>query len=301
MSEAHDPRTRTMGLAEGLVRTARPRQWLKNGLVFAAPAAGGLLDDGVAMRHAVVTFVAFCLGASGLYFINDARDVEEDRLHPRKSRRPVAAGAVPVRLAAVLGVVAVAGALALAGLATNADTFLVLALYLGESILYTLWLKHEFVLDIALVATGFLLRAIAGGVATGANPSKWFLLAVSFGSLFVIAGKRLSEFVVLGEDRGDHRRALRGYSEQSLRSIVTMAATALLLTYCLWAFEQSEIAGHPILHQITIAPFLVAVLRYLVDVCAGNAGAPEEALLRDPVVLVSGTAWVALYLAAVYT
>ena len=291
---------RTMSLAEGLLRTARPRQWLKNGLVFAAPAAGGLLGHGAVVRPAIVTFVAFCLGASGLYFINDARDVEEDRRHPRKSQRPIAAGAVPVGLAAVIGMVAVALALALALLALNAKTCIVLAIYLVESILYTLWLKHEFVLDIALVATGFLLRAVAGGVATGADPSKWFLLAVSFGSLFVIAGKRLSEFVVLGEDREQHRRALRGYSEQSLRSIVTLAATALLLTYCLWAFEQSELAVHPILHQVTIAPFLVAVLRYLVDVCAGNAGAPEEALLRDPVVLLSGLTWGGLYLAAVY-
>jgi decaprenyl-phosphate phosphoribosyltransferase len=284
----------------GFFRTARPRQWLKNLLVFAAPAAGGVLDQRDVLVNAVVMFIAFSLGASGLYFVNDAVDVESDRLHPRKSQRPIASGVIGVQTGLLTGVVlCVLGGL-IALLAVSPRAAGVLAIYLVLSLSYSFWLKHEAVLDIALVASGFLLRAIAGGVATDVELSRWFLLSVSFGSLFVVTGKRLAEFLKLGEDRSAHRRTLGTYTEASLRLIVGLAATSMVLTYCLWAFEDASRGEHPVLHQLTIAPFLIASLRYLVDVSAGEAGEPEEALLGDPVVLVAGATWVFLYLWAVY-
>jgi decaprenyl-phosphate phosphoribosyltransferase len=296
---ASSPGTSTTGLVRGLVRLARPRQWLKNLLVFAAPAAAGVLTHGDVLARTLVAFVALCCGASGLYYINDARDVDEDRRHPRKRLRPVASGVVPVRVAFAGGGVLIALGLGISA-ALGLTSFLVLASYLVLSVSYTFLLKNEPVLDVLLVAGGFLLRAVLGGVATDVRPSTWFLLVTMFGSLFVIGGKRLAEFIELGDDRALHRAALARYSEAFLRQFVTTACTAMLVAYCLWAFEQGASSAHPIVHQLTIAPVLVVVFRYLLLVSAGGGAEPERALLSDWVTVGAGVVWVALTIAAVY-
>ena len=155
-------------LPGGLLRTARPKQWLKNLLVFAAPGAAGVLSEARPLARASLAFVVFCITAAGVYFLNDAIDVEADRRHPKKYNRPIAAGVVGVRLAEVLGGLLILGGV---GLSTvlGWKMVVVMAVYVAVQFAYSLYLRHEAILDLAAVATGFVLRAIAGGVATAAR------------------------------------------------------------------------------------------------------------------------------------
>ncbi|MGH3946189.1 MAG: decaprenyl-phosphate phosphoribosyltransferase, partial [Pseudonocardiaceae bacterium] len=176
----------------GLVRTMRPRQWLKNVLVLAAPFAGGYLFELHVLTAVGIAFVAFSLAASGVYLVNDVNDVEADRAHPIKRNRPIAAGVVAPPLALAVAVLLFAGAIGVSFLASP-DLALVTVVYIAVQISYCLWLKHQPVVDIAIVASGFLLRAIAGGAAAEIELSQWFLLVAAFGSLFMVAGKRYAE------------------------------------------------------------------------------------------------------------
>lgn len=277
----------------GLVRGMRPRQWVKNVLVFAAPAASGTVLEGDVLRPTLLAFALFCLVSSGVYLVNDARDVEEDRRHPRKRFRPVAAGIVPVPVAFVVGGLLLAGPLAAALVWGNAQLAGVLGAYVAISVAYSLFLKHQPVVDLACVASGFLLRGVAGGAAAGIELSQWFLLVAAFGALFMVAGKRYAELVALG-DAGETRKALRGYSASYLRFVWSLSAGVACTAYSLWAFEMRELStGFP-WQTLSIAPFVLGLLRYAVDVDRGEAGAPEEIVLRDRGLLVLGVAWAAL-------
>ena len=176
----------------GVVRALRPRQWVKNGLVLAAPLAAGELFNPDVMGPTAVAFLLFCLSASGVYLVNDSIDVEEDRRHPKKRYRPIAAGLVPRPLAIGLALVLFAVALTTAALVTRPALAGVLGAYVVIQLAYCLFLKNQPVIDLAVVASGFLLRGIAGGVAAGLLLSQWFLLVAAFGSLFMVAGKRFS-------------------------------------------------------------------------------------------------------------
>ena len=223
-----------------IIRAARPRQWIKNVLVLAAPALAGQLGDGSVLVHSAIAFVAFCLAASGIYFVNDVRDVAEDRAHPTKRFRPIASGEVSTSAAITCGVVLLVAALGVSATASG-QLFAVIATYEVASLVYCLALKDEPVIDIAIIASGFLLRAIAGGAASGIPLSQWFLLAASFGSLFMAAGKRYAEVVMLGEGETATRRSLGRYTETYLRFVWSVSAAILIMTYGLWAFEIREV------------------------------------------------------------
>lgn len=290
--------TFTPGTTVGLLRTARPRQWSKNVLVLAAPLAAGVLLEPNALRSVGVAFLAFCMAASGVYLLNDALDVEADRAHPRKRNRPVAAGQVPLGHAYATGSALLLAGLAVAGLLGSADLAVVLVVYEALQLSYCLWLKHQAVLDIAVVASGFLLRAVAGAVAVDVPPSQWFLLVAAFGSLFMVAGKRYAELV--REGGGEQtRRTLALYSESYLRFVWALAASVVVVAYSLWAFEIE--AGPTGWASLSIAPFTLALLRYAVDVDAGLAGEPEHIVLKDRVLQALGLAWLVLLALSVYT
>jgi decaprenyl-phosphate phosphoribosyltransferase len=281
-----------------LVRAARPRQWVKNLLVVAAPLAAGVVDDPDALRAIGAAFVAFTLAASAVYLLNDVRDVEDDRRHPTKRRRPIAAGELSPRVALVAAALGAAASIAL-GFAVDTDLGVTLVVYLVIQVAYAVWLKDQPVVDLAIVSGGFLLRAIAGGVAVDVPLSQWFLLVASFGSLFMVAGKRYSELHSLGSEGGT-RRTLQLYSESYLRFVWSLAAAVTITAYSLWAFE---IAGDSGVNwqAISIAPFVMGLLRYAVDVDRGLAGEPEEAVLRDPVLQVIAASWLILFAIGVYT
>ncbi len=291
---------RTPGsVARGVLRTMRPRQWVKNVLVLAAPfAAGDLLAPGIAFQLAMA-FVAFSLAASGIYLVNDANDVEADRAHPTKRNRPIAAGIVPPALAVGVAVVLLAAAVAVSLLASM-QLVAVLAVYVTVQLAYCFWLKHQPVLDICIVASGFLLRAIAGGAATGIALSQWFLLVAGFGSLFMVAGKRYAEMMLAERTGAKIRKSLESYSASYLRFVWGLSATVLITTYSLWAFEIREAENNPIWSAVSIVPFVVAVLRYAVDVDNGTGGEPEEIALGDRVLQVLAVLWIATLTVAVY-
>jgi decaprenyl-phosphate phosphoribosyltransferase len=289
------------GLAAGLLRTARPRQWVKNLLVFAAPGAAGVLTRGPVLGRSLAAFGIFCLAASGTYFMNDAFDRDADRLHPGKRLRPVASGAVGRELAAGVAAALLAVSVALGGLVLGRRFALAVGVYAAVNLAYSGWLKREPVLDLAAVASGFLIRAVAGGLATGVPLSDWFMIVASFGSLFMVAGKREAELQDLEENGPPHRGVLAAYSRPYLRFVRTLSAGVAITAYCLWAFEKATPGGHrDMLFELTIVPVVLAILRYSLLLEAGEGGAPEDVVLRDWRILVLGLAWIVLFAAGVY-
>jgi decaprenyl-phosphate phosphoribosyltransferase len=282
-----------------LVRLARPKQWIKNVLVIAAPGAAGVLGHGTALGRTAVAFACFCLAASGTYFINDALDVEADRRHPTKRYRPIASGEVPVRTAVVGGVALIAAAIAFS-FAARWQLSLVVGGYLLQTVVYSVWLKHEAVLDIACVASGFVLRTIAGGVAVGVTISPWFLIVAGSASLFMVTGKRYAEMVELGEDAGGHRLTLSMYSREFLSYVRAVSSSVAILAYCLWAFEKSAAVGNPVWFELSIVPFVLGILRYALLLEQGRGGAPEDLVLADRVLLLMGALWALFFALAVH-
>ncbi|WP_017538443.1 decaprenyl-phosphate phosphoribosyltransferase [Nocardiopsis halophila] len=274
---------RGTGTARALLRACRPKQWLKNLLVFAAPGAAGVLGEPAALAWSLVAFAAFCLAASGTYLLNDVLDAEADRAHERKRHRPVASGAVPVPLALAAGAAALTASLAAAAAAAVVTgRFALLAVLVGYLVLttaYTLVLKRVTIADIVAVAGCHVLRALAGGVAVGVPFTSWFLIVVSLAALLVVVGKREAE--LRNPHAGDGRTALRGYSRSYLVQIRTMASAAMIVTYCLWALEGQGEGGVPPFHAASIVPFIVFVLRYHLLVDRGVGEEPEEIALRD--------------------
>ncbi|HYP45123.1 MAG TPA: decaprenyl-phosphate phosphoribosyltransferase [Propionibacteriaceae bacterium] len=281
------------------VRAMRPRQWIKNVLVFTAPLAAGRLFERPVLRDACLAVVAFCLVSATVYLFNDLRDVEEDRLHPRKRLRPIAAGELQPATALVLAAVTGAAGLGL-GFWIAPPLGITLSVYLAVQVVYSLYLKHLPVVDLAIVASGFLLRAIAGGVATTIPLSQWFLLVAAFGSLFMVAGKRYSEIKGLGAEAGT-RRSLERYSESYLRFTWMLAAVMVLISYSLWAFENRSppLYGVP-WTAVSIAPFTLGLLQYALEVDTGNAGEPEDVVLHDRVLQGIGVAWLVVISVAVF-
>jgi decaprenyl-phosphate phosphoribosyltransferase len=289
---------RPAGTVVGLVRAMRPRQWVKNILVVAAPFAGGLFFHLHVLFAVGIAFVAFSLAASGVYLINDVQDIEADRAHPTKCNRPIAAGVVAPQLAVTVAGVLFAAALATSFVAST-DLTLVTAIYIAVQLSYCWWLKHQPVVDISIVASGFLLRAIAGGAAAQIALSQWFLLTTAFGSLFMVAGKRYAEIRLAERTGAKIRKSLERYTSSYLRFVWTLSATGVIMTYGLWAFQLSQ-ANHSRWPVISLVPFVVAILRYAVDVDGGNGGEPEEIALGDRVLQVLGASLVFTLVAAIY-
>ncbi|HEU0190690.1 MAG TPA: decaprenyl-phosphate phosphoribosyltransferase [Mycobacterium sp.] len=287
-------------LPVGVVKALRPRQWVKQVLVLAAPLAalgGGVHYDYADVgRKALVAFVVFSLAASSGYLVNDARDVDADRAHPTKRFRPIAAGVVPEWLAYTLAVVLAAVSLAVSWWLTP-NLALVIAIYLAIQLAYCFGLKHLAVVDISIVAAQYLLRAIAGGVATGIPLSQWFLLVMAFGSLFMVTGKRYAELQLAEQTGAKIRKSLESYTSTYLRFVWTLAATAMVVCYGLFAFERDHGSGS--WYAVSIIPITIAILRYAVDVDGGMAGEPEDVLRRDRVLQLLALGWIGTIGAAV--
>jgi decaprenyl-phosphate phosphoribosyltransferase len=281
----------------------RPRQWVKNLLVVVAPAAAGKAFHLHVAARTAVAFVAFCLAASGVYLLNDLRDAEADRAHPTKRSRPIARGAVPPGLAAGTAAVLMAAALGIAA-GINWRLCVVVALYVAESVAYSLGCKRLSVIELGLVASGFVLRAIAGGVASNLPLSSWFLVVISFGALFVVAGKRLAEFQSLGASAGSHRSVLETYTRSFLQAALILCAGVTVTAYCLWAFTP-DTSGLGVHHaalwiQLSVAPVVLAILYVLLQLDAGRGGSPEDLVLRDRTIQALGLCWAVLVAIGVY-
>jgi decaprenyl-phosphate phosphoribosyltransferase len=281
-----------------LLVALRPDQWTKNVLVVAAPVAAGVIFAPPALLRTFAAFVAFCLAASGGYLVNDAVDVEADRAHPLKRTRPIAAGELAEGTAGIAASVLLVAALAVA-LAVSTQLCLVVFAYELLQLAYCFGLKREPVVELGVVSSGFVLRAIAGGVADHLPLSHWFLMAGGFGSLFMVAGKRYAEVLLVERTGVPIRRVLSRYTASYLRFIWTVAAGMLVMTYSLWAFAAHRNDRTP-WTLVSVVPFVFGVLRYALDIDGGNAGAPEKVAVGDRVLLVIAGLWAVSFLISVY-
>lgn len=283
-----------------LLQTSRPKQWTKNVLVFAAPGAAGVLDNFTSFAPAVAIFVAFCFASSGTYFWNDLLDAEQDAKHPRKNARPIAAGKISKVQASVVGSVLMVIGCALTYL-VEWRAGLAMTIYLVLTMSYSSIFKHVAVIDVMAVASGFVLRAIAGAEATHVDMSNWFLICVSFGALFIVTGKRFAEISEVGHGNSETRATLAMYSANYLRTVVTISLSVTLVSYCMWAFATKEISGATWpFYELSIVPMLGALLRYLLVLDLGRGSAPEEVFAADRSLQILGIVWIVIFGLGVY-
>jgi decaprenyl-phosphate phosphoribosyltransferase len=179
-------------------------------------------------------------------------------------------------------------------------TVVVVGAYVAVQVAYNLWLKQQAILDLAAVASGFVLRAIAGGVATRVPISEWFLIVAMFGSLFMVTGRRSAELAVVGEDRGSSRAPLPLYTAPFLRFVLIMSSTVSVTAYCLWAFESEKAVESGIWFQLSIVPFALAILRYALLLDQGQGGSPEDVVLSDRPLQILGLVWLLIFAIGVY-
>lgn len=278
-----------------LLRACRPRQWSKNLLVFAAPCAAGVIDQPQVAARAAGAFLVMCLLSSATYLVNDVRDREQDHRDPRKRSRPVAAGELSARTALLLAAtLAVAGVAA--GTSISPGLGAVGCAYLALTTSYSLWLRHVVVADILVIAAGFVLRALAGGVATDIYLSRWFVMVTASCAIFLVAAKRYAELRERSVS-GSMRATLRHYSLGGLRLTLATAATIMVVSYTGWAFTRPS---HVLWYGLSIAPLLLWLVRYANLIEAGAGQAPEELILGDRMLLALGVTWSLLFLGGVY-
>lgn len=268
---------------------------MKNIVVVLAPAAAGALARPSAVAEVCGALFSFCLLSSATYLINDVRDRESDRRHPRKRLRPIAAGELSPRRA--LRIAAVLTAMGI-GVAIAVDPLLgaVGACYLTVTLSYSLVWREVVVADIVMVAAGFLVRAAAGGVAAGVPLSASFLVVTSACALFLVVGKRYAELTG-AQNAGAARRTLREYSPRALRTVLIAAAALGCIAYARWALTRPQLGP---LIEVSAIPYTLWLGRYLVMLQAGAGDAPEELILGDPALIVLGTVWAVLFVAGLY-
>jgi decaprenyl-phosphate phosphoribosyltransferase len=280
-----------------VLRAARPRQWVKNTLVAAAPcAAGAIATPQVAVRVAGA-FAAFCLLSSATYMFNDVCDAPQDRRHPRKRSRPVAAGELSERLALAAALALLLAGLALAFVVAQALAAVAVA-YVAVTVSYSLWWRRIVALDIVAISCGFVLRAGAGGAAAHVRLSHAFLLVAGSGAVFLVAGKRYAE--LCDGDRvatASTRATLGRYSRNALRAALLASAALASGAYAVWAAWGQ---GRGALHLLSVCPLVLWLVRYARLVAAGAGQAPEDTILNDRVLLALTAAWAVLFVSGVY-
>ncbi len=276
-----------------VVRTARPRQWPKNLLVFAAPLAGATLGRRDGLVYALVAAVAFGYASMAVYFVNDVADAERDRSHPRKRFRPVAAGDLPKSHAVALGVACAVIGLG-AGLLIR-EPLLVAAVggYLALSFLYSWVLKHIPVVELIFVASGFLLRVLGGAAATHVRPSGWFLVVCSLGAFGVAIAKRYTELSGSVLEAIEHRPVMRWYRPEALRVSQFAVAALMIAAYLAWAAGERPRART--WHLLSALPLAAALIRFAVLTGRRSSAPVEDLLTRDALMLGCELAWLALF------
>ncbi len=271
----------------------RPRQWTKNLLLFAGLLFAEKLGDLPRVWLNLLAFLSFCLISGAVYIYNDLRDVEEDRLHPRKRHRPIASGKLPVAVATWWMLSAALLGLVLAFWIRPAFGGLAIA-YLALSLVYSLGAKYIVILDVFLIAAGFVLRALAGAVAIDVHISGWLLACTTMLSLLLGFCKRRHELVLLGEEAVNHRATLGEYSVVLLDQFIAIASSATIITYALYTIQSATAAQHENL-KYTIPLVMYGVFRYLYLVYRKDlGGAPEQVLLEDRGIQATILLWIAV-------
>lgn len=283
---------------QALIRTMRPRQWIKNIFVFAAIAfSEGHLwyTEPVQLLRVIGAFIAFCMAASAIYLINDLVDIEKDRAHPRKRHRPLAAGILSPTLAMVTAAILIIAVFPFAfWLDGDLDFMLVLAIYIAvQGFLYSYWLKNVVIFDILIIAAGFILRAVAGAVVIDIVITPWLIVCMGLLALFLGIGKRRHELKLLEDGAGNHRRILDEYSIPLLDQMQAIVTASIVMAYSMTAFSAPVAPQEPFPMLMITIPFVVyAIFRYLYLIHQRDGGgAPEDLVLQDRPLALSIVSW----------
>ena len=277
-----------------IFKSLRPQQWIKNLFIFAPLIFSQNIFNRPLLFKTFAAFAAFCLVSSAHYIFNDLRDLEEDRRHPVKSKRPLASGRL--RKGPAVGALAVIGAAGLALAASIDVPFLLMAAgYLVLQTAYSMWLKHVVILDVFVIAAGFLIRVVAGGLAIKVEISSWLLICTILLSLFLAMGKRRYELVLLDKDAASHRPILKEYNTYLLDQMISVVTASTLLAYCLYTISAETVAKFGTRNLIFTVPFvLYGIFRYLYLIHQkAEGGTPEALIIRDKPLLLDIFLWIA--------
>ena len=292
------PRRSTLG---AVVETLRPQQWVKNGFIFAALIFSESLTRWDRCRQVLLAALVFCLVSSATYVLNDICDAAEDRHHPTKKLRPIASGRLNPGTAGITG--AVLGSVGLAA-AWNLDHkfFLVVVGYLAMNVLYSLFLKRVVLLDVFIVAAGFLFRVVAGGIVIHVAISPWLIVCTTLLALFIALSKRRHELVSLGRDAAEHRAILADYSPYFLDQLISIVTASTVVSYALYTLSpdvQTKFPGKRL--ELTIPFVLFGIFRYLHLIHHGEQGGnPTKSLFTDSVLLCVVLLWAASVILIIY-
>jgi len=278
-------------MLKNVLRTMRPRQWPKNAFLFAALVFDRQLLSPVPLLRAMSGFVLLCLASGLVYIINDLVDLPHDRQHPVKRKRPIASGKLSVRAARAAA--AVLAALTLAGsLALDLRFALIVAVYVVSNLLYSFWLKHIPIIDVFVVASGFVLRVAAGVVLlTVERFSPWLYVCTTLLALYLGFGKRRAEMVLLANGANAHRKVLDGYTIPLLDSLIIIVSGTTIVAYSLYTFSAPNLPGNHLM-MLTIPFVIYGIFRYLLLIHVQDAGgAPEEMILTDRPLLSTFLLW----------
>lgn len=283
------------------LRLIRPEQWTKNLFVFAAIVFSHHLSDTAALLRVAAAFGVFCLLSSGVYVLNDLKDRDADRNHPRKKNRPLATGTI--NPGAAWTVFVVLTAVGFAGSAFLGPGMLVVSTtYFALMAGYTYGLKHVAILDVMVIATGFVLRAVAGGVVIGVAVSPWLLICTFLLSLFLALGKRRHELILLGPEGAGHRASLSSYSAPFLDQMISVVTASALVSYALYTLAPDTVRKFGTTDLLFTIPFvLFGIFRYLyVLYHRGEGGSPERVLLSDAPFIMNLALWLAVVIWVIY-
>ncbi len=285
----------------GLLKSMRPSQWSKNIIVYAALVFDGKLFNATVFWQTTLVAIGFCLASSSVYIMNDLADIEKDRLHPRKRLRPLASGTLNPTFALIASILLALASLALA-FVVNPWVGLVTVVYLVQNILYSFWLKNVVIIDVMVLALGFLLRVVAGALVTNVtNFSPWLYVCVTLLALFLGFGKRRHEITLLADGAAGHRASLEEYNLPLLDQIIGIVTTSTFIAYTLYGIEaQTALAkdGRMLLTTPFVFYFIARYL-YLIHV-KKLGGAPDELLFQDRALLINTVLWAMSVVALIY-
>jgi 4-hydroxybenzoate polyprenyltransferase len=275
-----------------LLRLMRPHQWVKNAFVLTGLLFGHAWHDPKLVFQAIIAFIAFCLISSTIYILNDIVDIEQDKQHPSKRKRPLPSGKLKISTAAIFGIFLGASALGLAAVASN-TVLIILLTYALMNVAYSLKLKHVVILDVFIIATGFMLRILAGTLGLGIPPSQWLLLCGLMVTLFLGFSKRRAEIIALSDDKSAHRKVLEDYSPVLLDKMIVVTAAGLIMSYSLYTMNPETIRIHGTANLVYTVPFVIyGVFRYIFLLHHQSRGTDTaKDMVRDPHLLIVLLGW----------
>ena len=277
-----------------ILKSLRPQQWIKNFFIFAAIIFSRNIFNLPLLLKAVIAFIAFCVLSSSLYILNDLKDLEEDKRHPIKSKRPLASGRLK-KSHAILSFVIISSLGFILAVTLNRNFFIIALVYFILQIAYSFRLKHVVILDVFVIAAGFLIRVVAGGLAIEVSLSSWLLICTTLLALFLALGKRRHELVLLEEEASDHRPILEEYNPYFLDQLIAVVTASIVIAYCLYTIDAKTVAKFGTTNLLYTVPFVFyGIFRYLYLIHQkSKGGSPETLILKDKPLLIDIFLWIA--------